>query len=133
VLLTGLCVVGPGGAAADDPAKVTVRVEIDNATGAALECQALAAHWYSFPVQRAAPGGSVWLALTFLPAVGEVNAEPASPLPIELLYCGRAGRAWATRAGIDVRAIAARAAAAGGTARVGCRDDGEAVVCAAVP
>ncbi len=108
-------------------------MQIGNATGAALECQLLAAHWYSFPVERLDSGHNMLMSFAFVPARGEVTAEPASRLPIETLYCGWAGRAWATRGEIDIRAAAARAAAAGGDVRVACRAVGAAVACALAP
>jgi hypothetical protein len=124
-LLTGLSAAVLGGAAADDGGSVPVRLEIANATGAGLECQALAAHWYSFPVYPVAPGAAVAFAFTFARGVVSV---PGSRLPVEALYCGYAGRAWATRGDIPVRDVAARAAAGGG-ARVTCRASGESVAC----
>jgi hypothetical protein len=128
VLLTGLLMASRHGIA-DDARRIAVGVRIDNATGAALECQALAAHWYSFPVERLEPDRNITMSFSFLPARGEVTAEPASKLPIERLYCGRAGRAWATRGEIDVRAVAARAAADDGNVSLSCRADGAAVSC----
>ena len=130
VLLTSFCVALPCGAKADGEGRLNVQIDIGNATGAALECQALAAHWYSFPVRRLDAGGNVLMSFAYRPERGEVTAEPASRLPVETLYCGLAGRAWATRGEIDVRAAAARAAAAGGRARITCRAAGGAVACA---
>jgi hypothetical protein len=129
-LLTSLSVACPGTTLADDRTSVAVRLEIANAAGAVLECQALAAHWYSFPVLRPAPGAVVSLHFTFDLRHGEVT-DPGSRLPVEALYCGHVGRAWATRGAIDVQALAARAAAHHGSARVTCRAAGDAVACTA--
>jgi hypothetical protein len=129
VLLTGLAAIAARPCQADDARRIAVHVQIGNASGAALECQALAAHWYSFPVARLEPGGNILLSFMFAPARGEVIAEALGGLPIEDLYCGRAGQAWATRGAIDVRAAAMHAAGEGGRVRVVCRTDADAVLC----
>jgi len=131
VLLTGLCLALPAGRAAGTGSGVKLNVTIGNATGAVLQCQALAAHWYSLPLREVPPGGSVVMQFTFVPARGEVTAEPESTLPIEVLYCGRAGAAWATRSEIDLRGAAAQAS--DGTVRIICADQGEALACGAAP
>ncbi len=127
MLLTGLAVAASRGAAADNGGSVAVRLDIANATGAGLECQALAAHWYSFPVRRVAPGQDLAVEFAFS---GGVVFTPGNALPVEAFYCGLAGRAWATRGDVAIRDVLARAAAAGGTARLTCRAAGGSVACA---
>jgi len=127
VLLTGLCAACGGLAGADDPGRVAVRLEIANATGTGLECQALAAHWYSFQVLPLAPGEKVAADFAFS---GGVAFAPGSPVPVETFYCGFAGRAWATRGEVAIRDVLARAAKARGMARITCRAAGDTVACA---
>jgi hypothetical protein len=127
VLLTGLCVAGLSVARADDAGSVEVRLTVANATGAALQCQALAAHWYSFPVLLLPPGQKMAADFAF---AGGVVFAPGSPIPLEAFYCGFAGRAWATRGDVAIRDVLARAVKAGGTARVTCRVESGAVTCA---
>ena len=91
-----------------------VSVTVRNATARALECQMLAAHWYSWPALTAAPGHSVTFRL-LLRADGAV-IDGASGLPVERLFCGPAGRAWQGRADIDLNRLA--------TGAVVCRDRG---------
>jgi hypothetical protein len=106
---------------------VAVRLEIANATGAGLECQALAAHWYSFPVRPLAAGATLEMDFTLVNGVVEV---PGSRLPVEVLYCGHAGRAWETRCAIPVREMAASLSPGHPAVRVTCRAAGDAVACA---
>lgn len=116
-------------AAAPAPA----RIEIRNHGMSPMECQILAAHWYTpLPARLAPPGGVVAFTVAFDPSSGQAIDDAARRLPLETLFCGRAGAAWKTRDTLDLRALAARAAR-DGVARAACVDAGVALRCAAEP
>ena len=73
-----------------------------NGGHAPMSCQAALAHWYSLDFGTAAPGESVQATLWRDPASGETYALNAKQdrMPIQALWCGVAGRSWATRASI---------------------------------
>jgi hypothetical protein len=113
------------------PAPVTI--EIRNASNAPMECQVLAAHWYTpLPTVIAAPGAFATVTLAFDAARGEPVDDPARKLPLESLFCGRVGRAWETRGTLDLRTLAARAAG-GEIADAACEDAGPSLRCTAAP
>lgn len=98
----------------------------------AMSCGVATAHWYSVDLGAAAPGR--WLRQMFwaVPATGEIvilNAH-RDRMPVQELWCGRAGRAWDTRAAIGLDRQAGRAPA---PLRVACRDDAAALRCAPLP
>jgi hypothetical protein len=70
-----------------------------NAGDESISCTAELAHWYSQSVGEAAPGGEAKIELWFEPATGAyvlLNAKREN-MPVESLWCGIAGRAYATR------------------------------------
>ncbi len=87
-----------------DPVVVTVR----NAAGGDIVCSADLAHWYSQPLGGAAQGASLAVALWHDPATGVVSLlNPGRDrMPVEALWCGLAGRAYATRGRITVPQVA---------------------------
>ncbi len=91
-----------------------------NETGSDLECQVLAAHWYTLPGLSLPPGGAGRLGLFAADGV----LQDGKGLAIERVFCGHAGNAWLTRSEIDVSALTA-----GREGRVTCRAVGEGVVC----
>lgn len=97
-----------------------VTLEIRNATGNALECQILAAHWYTLPGLALAPGQAGTVSLFAADGV----VQTAERLPVERIFCGLAGNAWQTRGEVDLRGLAA-----GEGAAVVCRVAGDAVGC----
>ena len=105
-------------AAAPPPAPVLLMVR--NETGKALECQVLAAHWYTLGGLTLAPGAAGSLQLY---AAGGV-VQSAAGLPVERIFCGFAGTAWLTRGEVDLRGIAG-----GMDGEVVCRAVGEGVEC----
>jgi hypothetical protein len=114
-------------------APVDIRIEIRNATATPMECQILAAHWYTpLPAAIARPGGDVLFTFAFDVNSGQPVDDPLRRLPLETLFCGHAGRAWETRGTLDLRAMAALASVHG-VARAVCKDDGDAVRCATMP
>jgi hypothetical protein len=82
-----------------------MQIRVMNATGAPLACEALIAHWYSETVARIPSGGSAMVELWRDPATGVVALLNAlgDNLPLEALFCGYDGRAYATRAPLDFR------------------------------
>ncbi|MCB1499103.1 MAG: hypothetical protein KDK07_04825 [Bauldia sp.] len=86
------------------PAPLTIA----NAADAPIVCVGELAHWYSAELGRAEPGTSTTIPLWFDPATGTYTAlnDKRENMPVEALWCGIAGRAYATRA---VVALARRA------------------------
>jgi hypothetical protein len=103
-----------------------VTITVVNATAAPLECQAEAAHWYAFDLGIAQLNESLSIALLFEATTGTVGkpSHDGGMLPIETVYCGRAGRAYETRFVLPLRTLAAR-----GAATVRCHAGRDAVVC----
>lgn len=75
-----------------------------NSASEPIVCSVGLAHWYSAELGRAVPGEVVRAALWRDPATGVVSLlnETAHRMPVEALWCGFAGRAWATRSQIDL-------------------------------
>jgi hypothetical protein len=114
-------------------APVPVRIEIRNATAAPMQCQILAAHWYTpLPVATARPGDTATLTLAFDTARRAAVDDPVRQLPLETLFCGRVGRAWETHGTLDLRDLAERAASVG-VAYAACTDAGDTLRCAPAP
>ncbi|WP_244441109.1 hypothetical protein [Mesorhizobium sp. STM 4661] len=78
-----------------DPVPLT----ISNAGREALSCNADFAHWYSAAIATAAPGKSARVELWFDPKTGTyaILNDKRENLPVERLWCGLAGHAYATR------------------------------------
>ncbi len=74
-----------------------------------IACSAALAHWYSFDLGRAAPGGSVQAALWYDPKDGNVYLLNAMKdrMPVQALWCGFAEHAWATRTLVPIERAAA--------------------------
>lgn len=73
---------------------------VRNQGPAPIACVAAVAHWFALDLGAAAAGEALRIALWRDPRNGTVyalNAE-GDRLPIERLWCGIAGRSWATRA-----------------------------------
>jgi hypothetical protein len=79
-----------------------VSLALTNAGGEAIACSADIAHWYSVELATAEPGAGVRIELWFDPATGTffVLNDKRENLPVERLWCGFAGRAYATRSQI---------------------------------
>jgi hypothetical protein len=77
-------------------------VDVRNTGSAPIACAAAVAHWFSLDLGTADAGGTVTIGLWRDPANGAVFALNPSQdrLPVERLWCGLAGRSWATRAEI---------------------------------
>lgn len=105
------------------PLAVTVR----NAGAAPIACGAAVAHWFSVELGDAAAGEAVTIPLWRDPASGAVfTLNPSEDrLPIERLWCGLAGRSWATRAEI---ALPRRPGPADAIA-LACAPEGERLAC----
>lgn len=103
-----------------------------NDGGQPMSCAVDTAHWYAVDLGTTAPG--TWLRQMFwtVPATGEVvilNAHD-DRMPVEALWCGEAGRAWETRATIDLERRAHRPPA---PLDVACSTVGPSLRCAALP
>lgn len=81
-----------------DPVPLTV----SNGSPEALSCNADFAHWYSAEIATAPSGGNADIDLWFDPKTGTYTIlnDSQENLPVERLWCGFAGRAYATRAQI---------------------------------
>jgi hypothetical protein len=94
-----------------------------------IACSASLAHWYSLLLGEAAPGESIKATFWLEPQTGEIALlnESQDRMAVEALWCGIAGRAWATRSAIrlprDLGATPApiRVACAADGARLRCR------------
>lgn len=81
-----------------------VPLTISNASSEGLSCNADFAHWYSAGIATVAPGKSARLELWFDPKTGTFTIlnDKRENLPVERLWCGLSGRAYATRAQITL-------------------------------
>lgn len=88
------------GSAGLSPLTVSVR----NTGSEPIDCGAAVAHWFSVELGTAAAGAAVTIPLWRDPATGAVfTLNPSQDrLPIERLWCGLAGRSWATRSEITL-------------------------------
>ena len=105
-----------------------VPIVMENAGPEEVVCSVALAHWYSLDLGRAAPGGRMEATLWSDPRDGTLvalNAE-ADQMPVGALWCGIAGRSWATRALIDVER---RAGAVPKPIRLVCRGEGDRLAC----
>lgn len=77
---------------------------ISNEGREALACNADIAHWYSIEIANAAPGETARIELWFDPKTGTYAAlnDKRENLPVERLWCGLAGRVYATRSQITL-------------------------------
>ncbi len=98
-----------------------------NRTETPIACGAAVAHWFSVDLATATPGETATIALWRDPATGAVFTlnEHADRLPVERLWCGVAGRAWATRSEIALPKHAGDAA----DVALACTRDGERLAC----
>jgi hypothetical protein len=79
-----------------------VSLALNNSAGEAIACSADIAHWYSVELATAAPGADIRIELWFDPETGTYSVlnDKRENLPVERLWCGFEGRAYATRAQI---------------------------------
>ena len=79
-----------------------VSLALTNAAGEAIACSADIAHWYSVELATAAPGAEIRIELWFDAETGTYSVlnDKRENLPVERLWCGFAGRAYATRSQI---------------------------------
>ncbi|RFC68661.1 MULTISPECIES: hypothetical protein [Mesorhizobium] len=81
-----------------------VALTISNASNEELSCNADFAHWYSSEITSVGSGKSEQRELWFDPKTGTFTIlnDKRENLPIERLWCGLAGRAYATRVQITL-------------------------------
>ena len=79
-----------------------VSLALTNAGDEPIACSADIAHWYSVELATPAPGAESRIELWFDPETGTFSVlnDKRENLPVERLWCGFAGRAYATRAQI---------------------------------
>lgn len=118
---------GAAGAERGSAGLAPLTVAATNEAGAEIACAAAVAHWFSVDLGAAPAGGTVRMALWRDAAKGTVFVLNAvgDRLPVERLWCGLAGRAWATRSEIALPKHAGAAAdvtvACTGGERLDCR------------
>ncbi len=101
---------------------------IVNTGGEPLACTAQLAHWYARVVGMAAPGAAARIDLWFDPVTGTylILNDKQENMPVESLWCGVVGRAYETRAMINLdRRIGANAA----TREISCAASADRLVC----
>lgn len=81
-----------------------VPLSLTNAGQASLLCIGELAHWYSTEVARIEAGATVRVDLWFDPQTGTYTLlnDSDENMPLEALWCGRAGRAYETRARVTL-------------------------------
>lgn len=104
-----------------------VPLTISNSGSEGLSCNADFAHWYSAGIATVEPGKSARVELWFDPATGTFTIlnDKRENLPVERLWCGLSGRAYATRTQITLD----RTDAAKGTRAVSCGTKQDSLVC----
>ena len=100
----------------------------ENAGAQSMACMAATAHWYSVDLGTAAPGASIRATLWASVASGEIFVLNGKQdrMPVINLWCGLAGRSWATRSAVPL------ARAAGVTPKdiaLSCRDTTGTLAC----
>lgn len=105
-----------------------VTLTVTNAAAEAIACHADIAHWYSLELAQAAPGAALEIELWFDPKTGTYAAlnDKRENLPVERLWCGLAGRAYATRALLSLDRDSKTPAA---TQALSCADGDTRLVC----
>ncbi len=92
-------------AAAPVPRGTPGTLIVRNDSGAALECHAVAGHWYGFDMGDVASGHRLTLNVFYDRASGMVawQNDRGRLVPLQYVYCGQAGDAWRTRAFVPLR------------------------------
>ena len=104
-----------------------VPLTISNAGNEGLSCNADFAHWYSAGIATVEPGKSARIELWFDPKTGTFTIlnDKRENLPVERLWCGLSGRAYATRVQITLD----RTDAANGARVVSCGVEQDTLAC----
>lgn len=104
-----------------------VPLTISNSGKDGLSCNADFAHWYSAGIATVEPGESARVELWFEAETGTFTIlnDKHENLPVERLWCGLSGRAYATRAQITLD----RADAQKGTRAVSCGMEQDSLAC----
>jgi hypothetical protein len=134
LLSIGMAVVGPVAAEEVEPVArgaaglIALPFAAENNAPRPIACSAALAHWYSVEFGKAAHGESVQATLWYDPRSGATFVLNAlkDRMPIQSLWCGFAGEAWATRALV---ALPQRAGAAPPPFRLTCTPDGGGLAC----
>lgn len=76
-----------------------VPLSVANAAGAPVVCVGELAHWYSAELAHAGTGATARIDLWFDPQSGTYSVlnQKSENMPVEALWCGLAGQAYATR------------------------------------
>lgn len=109
---------------------VPVAAHVNNASGAAMACGVLLAHWYRVDFPAISVGGEAALPFYLNPATEAVYLLGANdqPMAVETLFCGASGGAWSDVVKPNLRALALHAADHG-KAVLKCRLNGKVFGC----
>jgi hypothetical protein len=101
LVFAALALLGSPAALAADPSEI----QVANGSPWTIVCRATLAHWFAIDLVEIEPGGSAAFALSVDRTTGMIAALNASgdAMPVELLFCGRAGHAYETRALLPLR------------------------------
>lgn len=93
-----------------------------------IACSASIAHWYSLELGEAGQAETVRATLWFDPKSGEISIlnEIEDRMPVMTLWCGLAGRSWATRSQVP---LSRRAGDAPDPFELACAREGERLLC----
>ncbi len=107
---------------------VEVPFAADNRGPGAIACSAALAHWYSLDLGEAAAGRRVEASLWYDPSDGTIVLLNSSKdrMPVQALWCGFAGRSWATRTSIGLER---KASAPPSPIHVTCRAEADRLAC----
>jgi hypothetical protein len=107
---------------------VAVPFTAGNAGDNPIACAASLAHWFSLDLGGANQGKAVETILWFDPNTGETFLlnDVGDRMPVETLWCGFAGRSWATRSVVNLER---RAGAPPPPIRLSCAPDGDRLLC----
>lgn len=96
-----------GAPGARGAAPLPLHVDLVNRSSTALECHAIAGHWYGFDLGTIAVDARTPLPLSLDRATGTISMPNSlrQAVPIQWIYCGRSGDAWRTRAVLPLRSL----------------------------
>ncbi len=96
-----LCLTAPAALAAERGTAGLVETPFTARNAAALDisCSVSIAHWYSAELGKASPGGAIQSSFWSDPASGTLYLlnEAGDRMPVQLTWCGFAGRSWESR------------------------------------
>jgi len=107
---------------------IKVPFSITNATSKPVSCIGELAHWYSTEVASISGEATTKFDLWFDPETGTLTLlnKHDENMPVESLWCGFAGRAYATRSRLKLVRLEGKAPE---MVQLSCREDGDRLLC----